>query len=590
MNRYRSLIVFALVAAGALAALWVWRGAGDADREAATTPAQARQWRLSYRQSGTRHAHPSIPGAPAADLAVAFELAGALVLQPQGPALGPRQDYRFALHIDAWKGEHMGQFDQIDRDRIDGVVTLVNGTHVEAFHLRDGDFDALAPVLVDVFALLDATIERDTVSWHSAETAHDRTFAAQWTRIDSSTFHKSARVEEPELSYGFTGQYVVPDDSAWVSVDVQRERTFRFRGAPVSRDRTVLELRSQTGAVAPLAALALRDLRREDVRGSTSRADQQRRIYEQMLGGVGVPELLAALGTIDSPSMNDSVDVYQQLKAFFHLHPDKLADFARACTQGGSQSVGCGHVMTAATAAGSAESQAFLRTLYEQLEGDAHGQNQVLPHLSMTETPSAETVAFLRAVADSGRDRLGSTARLALGTAAHQLRDDDPAAAAAIYGEAVARLGDARDDDARARSLRVLGNIGMPDQFDVIAPYLTHQNPEVRASAVAALRHVDSDEAREALLGAVLGDPVVRIREVAAESLRFTPVGDEHIVQIARHVWGETNLTVIKHLAHVVVEQGGKTEAEVSFREYVEACGHPDLCGYLEQLVESRWM
>lgn len=588
-RRNLALILLPVLAVVSLVVVFVVLRMDEAP-SAPSDQAPARSWRISYSQQGTRHPHAMIPGSPTEEQPFGVEFAGQLRLQEQGTTEDGTRDFVFRLQVDSWRAAGMGTFDQLKPTRIDGVVTMREGSEVDAFYVDDDTFEQLGPLLVDVFALLDARLKRDVSEWQEVTRVQERDVEVRWSQTDANTYRKHAEVNATDFTYGVTGDYVVTTiGELWRAVSIERTQQFRLQGKPVSRDATKFHLEaSASQSLGQLIQLARADLTREDVDGTTFRSRQQRQAWARVLGGVQAPELLSALEGIESGKMNDSIDDYQRVKAFFHLYPEQMGAFRALCTESGVNSTGCGHVLTAANAVGSEEAQGFLRDVFGALDGDAEQQKQIIPHLSMTDHPSEETVKFIEQLAESGTGVIKSTANLALGSVAHQLRGTDPDTSRRILNEATSRLTHAQSDSERAHQLRVVGNIGLPDQFQALKPYLAHENPDVRGPAVAALRHVDSDEARDALIRVIEQDQVTRIRQIAAESLKFTPLNEAQLTWVGERLWVEKDITVLKHLAQVLVGQPVPSPAAwEALHAFTRACGHPDLCGYLEQLLTS---
>jgi hypothetical protein len=288
-----------MLVAVSLAVVFLFFGGGQ-ENTGPASQGPARSWRLSYEQEGTRHAHPLIPGSPAEDRSFHVALSGQLQLQEQAANGAPEgtQDFLFRLRLDKWQANGMGTFDQFSPKSIEGLVTMRHGSGVEAFYLSDKTFEKLGPLMVDVFALLDAKIKRDAKQWQTVVDVQQRDVKVDWAKTAAKIYRKRAHVDDHNFKYSFTGDYVIPRvGELWQAVSVERTQRFHLQSTPVSRDVTKLHLQAtpEVKSLKDLVRLSRDQLTREDIDGKTLKARQQRQAWRRVLGGAEAPQLVNAL-------------------------------------------------------------------------------------------------------------------------------------------------------------------------------------------------------------------------------------------------------------------------------------------------------
>jgi hypothetical protein len=140
-----------------------------------------------------------------------------------------------------------------------------------------------------------------------------------------------------------------------------------------------------------------------------------------------------------------------------------------------------------------------------------------------------------------------ATAHRALGTVAHNLREEDPARVEHIFNEYAGSLGKAQTTKEITDTLDVLGNIGIPGQLDSTSPFLRHQDPGVRERAYNSLRHIQDPRATEILMQALSDETIPKVREVIAEALSYQTFHDASWIDRVRSlIYAEQNIAVVK--------------------------------------------
>jgi HEAT repeat protein len=190
--------------------------------------------------------------------------------------------------------------------------------------------------------------------------------------------------------------------------------------------------------------------------------------------------------------------------------------------------------------AGGPDAQAALRELVDQEGLGADTRQRLVEGLSRTPDPTPETVAKLESL--SHDPELGHQAKLGVGSTTYQLRGEHPTRARAGAEFLVQGLTVAATDAETVHFLQALGNAGHPAAIEAVTSYLTHENPELRAAALRALRRVEDPRADGIFARALLGDPDGNVRAAAATYLKQRTPDRTIASTIAARLRAETHL------------------------------------------------
>lgn len=317
---------------------------------------------------------------------------------------------------------------------------------------------------------------------------------------------------------------------------------------------------------------------------------QEYRALEKVLGSDTVESIHAQLRSADPKGQKSNMPIYNKLKALFILEPKSVEAFAPALLEYDRLDDRFSMVATALTAVGTPDAQTVLREAIAKLDGDETKKQRLIPNLSFTHTPTVESEAFLRNLAESDSSpMIRATAHRALGTVAHNLREQDPARVANILSEYASSLQTAQTTKEITENLDVLGNIGVPEQLSTASPFLRHQDPQVRERAYNSLRHVQDPRATEILMQALSDETVPKVREVVAEALSYQSLNDASWIDRVRSlIYAEQNIAVVKYLLRALSQNSVRLPGAVQvIEQYAKDCGHPDLCGYVNSLLEA---
>ncbi len=170
---------------------------------------------------------------------------------------------------------------------------------------------------------------------------------------------------------------------------------------------------------------------------------------------------------------------------------------------------------------GTPATQAALIRVIRGRDGDEGFALAAIPVVGFLATPTAETEAAIRALAQGGAtERVQNSSHLALGTMASRLAHGEAGRATAIVADYAARLAAAETPNDRRRWLMVLGNARTEASASAVSALLGDPDPTIRRTAVESLRLAPSADVEAKLTGALVdGDPGVRAG--AAWSLKY---------------------------------------------------------------------
>lgn len=339
-----------------------------------------------------------------------------------------------------------------------------------------------------------------------------------------------------------------------------------------------------------LVPLQASKLVQENLSNAMLMQQQEQRTLEKTLGSDTAESLQTRLRSADPKGQKANMPIYNKLKALFALEPKSVEAFAPALLEYDRLDDRFSMVATALTAVGTPDAQRVLREAIANLDGDETKKQRLIPNLSFTHSPTVESEAFLRNLAQTdGSPMIRATAHRALGTVAHNLREEDPARVENIFNEYAGSLGKAQTTKEITDTLDVLGNIGIPAQLDSTSSFLRHQDPGVRERAYNSLRHIQDPRATEILMQALNNETVPKVREVIAEALSYQTFHDASWIERVRSlIYVEQNIAVVKYLLRALSQNSVRLPGAVQvIEQYAKDCGHPDLCGYVNSLLEA---
>lgn len=205
--------------------------------------------------------------------------------------------------------------------------------------------------------------------------------------------------------------------------------------------------------------------------------------------------------------VHESQRAFVAMAAILRSRPKHLPQAASAVRRG---SLAASSLGDALSAAGTDQAQAVLVALIRDKSLRPALRYALGVSLVRTERASEPSLAFI--TESTGDPFLRELAVLGLGTVSRRLREAGlTERAQRADAELASLLAQAKDDDAKVRALRGIGNSGQELAFERVEPLLVGGSVRVRAAAVEALRLM-KDPRVDAAVARALGDREAEVR------------------------------------------------------------------------------
>lgn len=247
---------------------------------------------------------------------------------------------------------------------------------------------------------------------------------------------------------------------------------------------------------------------------------------QRVLGNATLSSLLGELEHTEADG-SDQGALYPRLRALILVYPKSCIELEQHLSKCRSDSRTFSLITSAIGSAGHAQAQAALSAVLQTRQNDVPALIRLISLLGMAHRPTAATEQTLQQYAAHASPAVASTARLALGVVAHDLRGEFPARAERIVRWLEQQLTTAGSPSEQELWLRALGNAGLERTLPLLRSFLNSGDASVRAAAVAALRWLDTPETAERLQNILTHDRDVEVRRQAAFALGFLPFNME---------------------------------------------------------------
>jgi hypothetical protein len=220
---------------------------------------------------------------------------------------------------------------------------------------------------------------------------------------------------------------------------------------------------------------------------------------------------------------------YLRLKSWIAVHPESLPKFTQAvASPTASETVIRAYIKALGAVGHSAAQEAMVEIMGQRArDGDRDTVDNILTAFTMVTKPSEGAEKAIRQLAMSDdptaeRDK----AKLALGAVGYHLRQSpegrDQERAITLEKDLGELLTKAQDRAAREAALGALGNLG-PVDLGVLSPYLTSDDPSLRARAYFAVRFSPAEGASQLLVNGLGTETSPLVRRDVLEALAMRP-------------------------------------------------------------------
>ncbi len=247
-------------------------------------------------------------------------------------------------------------------------------------------------------------------------------------------------------------------------------------------------------------------------------------IHERQLGEATLESLLAELKRAESEAPHDfnSTEFYLKLKSLIYLDPESCETLGNVLSQASPKSLTMSLIPKALSTIGHHKAQAALVKAIKAHSKDRDALFMLINPLATVSEPTKEAEEALRNLAFDSKDPdIRAMAQLALGAQARRISVFAPERAGKIVDRFIEELRRSSSSEIKKQLLLAIGNSGSARALKEISKLAKDPLPDLRATALHALRFIDSPEAEKLLLDAVISDNNGSVRVAAANALGY---------------------------------------------------------------------
>ena len=320
------------------------------------------------------------------------------------------------------------------------------------------------------------------------------------------------------------------------------ERVETARGSEViNADGYASSVQWKLAAAGSREALALAAPMRETRRPGRAamRRDTRKQHLVQRVGDMTPKMLLHTLVTFASGGIMPNHNRWLWQASGLVIKNPKLAHDVAALLADPRLNAAARHlIVDVLVAAGHPEAQAALRNaLRDNLHRFKAAESVSLVHrTARLSQPDAETIGFVEERFASADDVVSRATAYTLGALA-------PKATEETKERLLAKIGGMLNEDATSAEIKSalagLGNAGMADTIELIAPYVNHEEAPLRGQAATALRKINTEQAHELLIS-MLDDDAVWVQRDVLSAMIHQGASPKMAQAVARRVTSGT--------------------------------------------------
>ena len=247
-------------------------------------------------------------------------------------------------------------------------------------------------------------------------------------------------------------------------------------------------------------------------------------IHERELGEATLESLLAELKEAESganPNF-DSTALYLKFKSLIYLHPESCETLGKVLSRAGAKSLTMSLLPKALSTIGHPQAQAALVEAIKARSSDKTALFRLINPLATVSEPTEQAEKALRNLAFDSKDPdIRAMAQLALGAQARRIATSSSERAGKIVDRFIEKLKRSSSPELTKQLLLALGNAGSSRALPEISRLAASSLPDIRATALHALRFIDSPEAEALLINTLSSDHDNSVRVAAANSLGY---------------------------------------------------------------------
>lgn len=250
-------------------------------------------------------------------------------------------------------------------------------------------------------------------------------------------------------------------------------------------------------------------------------------IHERELGEATLESLLVDLKKAESASDPnfDSTALYLKFKSLIYLHPESCKTLGKVLSRAGAKSLTMNILPKALSTIGHPQAQAALVEAIKAHSLDKMALFRLINPLATVSEPTEQAEETLKHLAFRSKDaEIAAMAQLALGAQARRIARTSSERAARIVDRFIAEIKKPSSPEITKQLLLALGNAGSSRALPEISKLATDPSPDLRATALRALRFIDSPQAETMLLEALRSDNDISVRVAAADALGYREI------------------------------------------------------------------
>jgi len=255
--------------------------------------------------------------------------------------------------------------------------------------------------------------------------------------------------------------------------------------------------------------------------------------------------LVNALHGIDKKNIStkDILPYVRELKQYLTAYPEAALEMPTLLDELNPSQTIAAHLIGVLERVSTPQAQQALSTIATNEEQSR--AVQAIMSFNFVKDPQPEVVETLWQLADSEDSERADTGLLAIGSVLKNSTDYDQQAE--VRDELVQRLQQGNEEQ-QATVLKAIGNSGDDSLLMEVEPYLKASEPELRRSAVQAMRHFDDPTSLEHLINAATTDEHREVRSAALQSLKGREDSVEAVTALTEYMPQETETKLRKNI------------------------------------------
>lgn len=483
-------------------------------------------------------------------------------------------------------------------DYIEVIVVLDELGRVINFEMPESIYTMLNSTLAEFISLIELPLqEQKVISWKGIEKDFSDVIPVELSRLwrlpliglqpiaktyfnsPKGNAHSGAMIYEIDL-----------DEGLLKNISGIRFSEYYITGNVVSQTQTQFSLQhiqTSNPSSLPVTVTNFNNIKtiKDNLQGVYLVRQARIQSKKNVLGNHTLDSLAVLMSQIDLTRREARTPLMQKLYALMWLHPETVLVLGGWLDQYDAGEPEFRMIVALLSGLGTHEAQSILVGVMQASENES-GVLQILPHMGLLARPTLASENYVRSLKVSSADKMvKNMADLSLGAMAKNIYSSSPERSSRILEDKKSDLSSVNNNSELKYQLKVIGNMGLPEQYDVIKPYLTSDSSEIRSQAVDSLRFVSTKEAAHALIES-MSDENVGVRIAAVGALGYRTASDNLINAYEESLYSEKKVSVVRMILSNI---GGISQQDprrnTLLKEYLAQCGITALCNQAKSLL-----